>query len=76
MTPVLPVWAAKVLHWSKLVAAVVVPILVAFGVTEQTAVGLETEFSELILDAVPIAGAILVSVMSIYHQLKGSPPQS
>ena len=76
MKPILPAWAAFTLYWLKISAAVVVPVLVAFGVTEQTAAGLETEISELILDVVPIAGAILVSVMSIYHQIKGSPPQS
>ena len=71
-----PAWAAAVLYWVKIAAAVVVPVLVAFGINHQTAVGLETQVSELVLDRVPVAGAILISVISIYHQIKGTPPQS
>ena len=76
MTPVLPVWAANILYWLKIAAAVVVPVLVHVGVSQQTAAGLATELDELILDVVPVAGAIVVSVISIYHQIKGGPPQS
>ena len=73
MKPILPVWAAFTLYWFKISAAVVVPVLVFFGVHEQTAAGLETEISEFILDVVPVAGSILVSIIAIYHQLKGLP---
>ena len=34
-----------------------------------------TQVNELVLDVVPVAGAILISVISIYHQIKGTPPQ-
>ena len=75
MKPILPAWAAFTFYWFKIAAAVAVPVLVAFGASQQTAEGLETQVSEFILDVVPVAGSILVSIIAIYHQLKGSPPQ-
>ena len=76
MKPVLPVWAANFLYWLKISAAVIVPVLVHYGVSQQTTEGLVTQVNELILDVVPVAGAILISIISIYHQIKGTAPQS
>ena len=76
MKPILSIWAANFLYWFKIAAAVIVPVLVHYGVSQQTAAGLVTQVNELVLDAVPVAGAIVVSVISIYHQLKGTAPQS
>ena len=76
MKPVLPIWAANTLYWLKIAAAVIVPVLVHYGVSQQTTEGLVTQVNELVLDVVPVAGAILISVISIYHQIKGTPPQS
>ena len=36
MKPVLPAWAAFKLYWFKISAAVVVPVLVYFGASQQT----------------------------------------
>ena len=36
MKPVLPIWAANTLYWLKIAAAVIVPVLVHYGVSQQT----------------------------------------
>ena len=63
-------WAANAVHYTKIGFTILIPVLVALGVNQQSVVDVETALLEGIHDGAIVGGALIASGMSIYHQLE------
>ena len=63
-------WSEKAVGWTRTAFTVLIPFGVAFGASQQTLTGLEDAIVEGLTDAGMVGGALILSVTSIYHQVR------